>query len=232
MGRAVLDGVLYFYPLILLAAVWEIVTAFELIGEDVLPRLDFVFGSLWRGLGDGELLWHTGVSLFRVVGGLVIACALGRSLRSVDRPFETLGRLPDAAFGGVSGLPQVGLAAPLHRMAGTGRDPETGGHRYLWAGASMGFSRYELIRYVVLPGSLPYIISGARITAPVAVVIIVLAEMVAARNGIGFFTYQMARDYRLAEMFVGLGVLGVISIAFDAIVSAVGRRLTHWEPTS
>ena len=77
VSRALLDGVLYFYPLFILAALWEVGTAFELIGEDVLPRLDYVFATLWRGLGDGELLWHTGVSLFRVVGGLVIACLLG-----------------------------------------------------------------------------------------------------------------------------------------------------------
>ena len=77
VGRAVLDGVLYFYPLIILGALWEICTGFELIGEDVLPRLDFVFGTLLRGLWDGELLWHSGVSLFRVVAGLIIACLLG-----------------------------------------------------------------------------------------------------------------------------------------------------------
>lgn len=98
--------------------------------------------------------------------------------------------------------------------------------RYLWAAASMGLSQWETIRFVILPGSLPYIISGARITAPVAVVIVVLAEMIAARNGIGFYTY---RDYRLVEMFVGLGVLGFMSLFFDSAVTRIGRRITHWE---
>lgn len=98
--------------------------------------------------------------------------------------------------------------------------------RYLWAAASMGLSQWETIRFVILPGSLPYIISGARITAPVAVVIVVLAEMIAARNGIGFYTY---RDYRLVEMFVGLGLLGFMSLFFDSAVTRIGRRITHWE---
>lgn len=93
----------------------------------------------------------------------------------------------------------------------------------------MGLSRYEMIRFVIVPGSLPYIVSGARITAPVTVVIIVLAEMIAARNGIGFYTYQMARDYRLVEMFVGLGVLGLLSLCFDSAVSYIGRRIIRWE---
>lgn len=76
---------------------------------------------------------------------------------------------------------------------------------------------------------MPFIVSGARITTPVAVVIIVLAEMIAARNGIGFYTYQMASDYRLVEMFVGLGILGLMSFIFDTVVRYIGKRLIPWE---
>jgi len=70
----------------------------------------------------------------------------------------------------------------------------------------MGWSHADIVRHVIVPGSVPYIISGIRMPCPITVVNIVLTEMVAARNGTGFYTYQMARDYRLTERFVGLTV--------------------------
>lgn len=236
------------------ALIWEGLSQSGIVPRYFLPPLSAVLAEAWTLLvKDTALYGDIGISILRIGAGFTLSVAFGvvcgtaaglnRRAESFLVPsISTIAPVPKVAF-----LPLFVVWFGIGEMAkilvvfannfyqlfvNTFSGIKEIDQRYLWAAASMGFSRYELIRYVVLPGSLPYIISGARITAPVAVVIIVLAEMVAARNGIGFFTYQMARDYRLAEMFVGLGVLGVISIAFDAIVSTVGRRLTHWEPTS
>lgn len=224
---------------------------FDNVPRYFLPPLSAVLAEAWDQLIMGSSLYgDIGISLARILAGFFLSVAFGivcgvaaglsRRVEGFVVPsISTIAPVPKVAF-----LPLfvvwfgIGEAAKIlvtfannfyqpfiNTFAGIkGID-----RRYLWAASSMGLSRYQLIRHVVLPGSLPYIVSGARITAPVAVVIIVLAEMVAARNGIGFYTYQMARDYRLAEMFVGLGVLALISITFDTVVSAVGKRRIHWE---
>jgi len=234
--------------------VWEGLSRGAIVPRYFLPPLSAVLAEAWDKLvKDSSLYGDIGISVVRILAGFTLSVAFGvvcgiaaglnRRVEGFLVPsISTIAPVPKVAFlplfvvwFGIGELAKilVVFANNFYQLfVNTFSGIKGIDHRYLWAAASMGFSRYQLIRYVILPGSLPYIISGARITAPVAVVIIVLAEMVAARNGIGFYTYQMARDYRLAEMFVGLGVLGLISIAFDTIVSAVGKRLIHWEQTT
>ena len=221
------------------ALVWEGITQSGLVPRYFLPPLSTVLAEAWLLLvQDSSLYGDIGISMVRIGAGFALSLAFG----VVCGTAAGLSRRAESFL-----VPSISTIAPVPKVAflplfvvwfGIGELAKilvvfANNFYQLFVNTFSGIKEIDqLIRYVVLPGSLPYIISGARITAPVAVVIIVLAEMVAARNGIGFFTYQMARDYRLAEMFVGLGVLAVISIAFDAMVSAIGRRLTHWEPTS
>ncbi len=235
----------------IVALIWESLTRGAIVPRYFLPPLSEVLVEAWNQLiKDPSLYGDIGISIVRILVGFTISvafgvvCGMAAGLSRAAEGFlvpsiSTIAPVPKVAFlplfvvwFGLGEAPKilVVFANNFYQLfINTFLGIKGLDHRYLWAAASMGFSRYDLVRYVVFPGSLPYIISGARITAPVAVVIIVLAEMIASRNGIGFYTYRMARDYRLAEMFVGLGVLGVMSIAFDTIVSAVGRRLIHWE---
>lgn len=236
---------------IAVAVVWESITRSGAVPRFFLPPLtDIVLEFLRQLVVERSLYGDILVSSWRILIGFTLSVVFGiisGVLSGLSKGAEgflvpsitALAPIPKVAFlplfvvwFGIGEISKVLVVFAnnfyqvfINTFAGVKGVDE----RYLWAAASMGLSRWETIRLVILPGSLPYIISGARITAPTAVVIVVLAEMIAARNGIGFYTYQMARDYRLVEMFVGLGVLGVMSLLFDSAVTRIGRRLTRWE---
>jgi NitT/TauT family transport system permease protein len=236
---------------IAVAVVWEAITRFGAVPRFFLPPLTEIAVEFWRQLVvERSLYGDILVSSFRILGGFLLSVLFGviagvlsglskRAEGFLVPSITAMAPVPKVAFlplfvvwfgiGEVSKVLVVFANNFYQVFINTFAGIKGVDERYLWAAASMGLSRWETIRFVILPGALPYIISGARITAPVAVVIVVLAEMIAARNGIGFYTYQMARDYRLVEMFVGLGVLGVMSLLFDSAVTLIGRRMTHWE---
>ena len=249
VGRAVLDGVLYFYPLIILGALWEICTGFELIGEDVLPRLDFVFGTLLRGLWDGELLWHSGVSLFRVVAGLIIACLLGVAfglwtglskrweaylmpLLVGSQAFPRSALLPLfivwLGLGETQKLVVIVSVAFFPIMINTYEGLKRVNESHVWAARSMGYSDWEILRLVKIPSILPYIHSGVRIAVPMCVTMMVVAEMVGAYSGLGQLVIIAGQTYELAKMFAGIVLLGLMGLLLDSAVEALGRWTTPW----
>ena len=249
VGRALLDGVLYLYPLFILAALWEIGTAFELIGEDVLPRLGYVIATLWRGLGDGELLWHSGVSLFRVAGGLVIACLLGVAfglwtglskrwdaylmpLLVGSQAFPRSALLPLfivwLGLGETQKLVVIVSVAFFPIMINTYEGLKRVNESHVWAARSMGYSNREVLRLVKIPSILPYIISGLRIAVPMSVTMMVVAEMVGAYSGLGQLVIIAGQTYELARMFAGIVLLGLMGLLLDGAVEALGRRTTPW----
>ena len=249
VGRAVLDGVLYFYPLIILGALWEICTGFELIGEDVLPRLDFVFGTLLRGLWDGELLWHSGVSLFRVVAGLIIACLLGVAfglwtglskrwdaylmpLLVGSQAFPRSALLPLfivwLGLGETQKLVVIVSVAFFPIMINTYEGLKRVNESHVWAARSMGYSDWEILRLVKIPSILPYIHSGVRIAVPMCVTMMVVAEMVGAYSGLGQLVIIAGQTYELAKMFAGIVLLGLMGLLLDSTVEALGRWTTPW----
>jgi ABC-type nitrate/sulfonate/bicarbonate transport system permease component len=233
------------------ALVWEGMTRSEFVPRYFLPPLSDIAAEFWQKLVVERALYgDIAVSIWRILAGFFlsvlfgVACGIAAGLskkaeRLLVPSVTAIAPVPKVAFlplfviwfgiGEIAKILVVFANNFYQLFINTFAGLRSVDQRYIWAAASMGLSRYEMIRFVILPGALPYIVSGARITAPVTVVIIVLAEMIAAKNGIGFYTYQMARDYRLVEMFVGLAVLGLLSLCFDSAVKRIGRRLIRWE---
>lgn len=249
MSRILLNRVLYFYPLLILALIWGIGTAFELIGDDVLPRLDAVLVSLWRGLIDGELLWHTGVSLFRVLGGLIIASLLGVAcgllvglskrwdaylmpLLVGSQAFPRSALLPLfivwLGLGETQKLVVIVSVAFFPIMINTYEGLKRVNESHVWAAHSMGYGRWEVLHLVKIPSVLPYILSGIRIAVPMSVTMMVVAEMVGAFSGLGQLVIIAGQTYQLPKMFAGIVLLGLMGLLLDRIVETLGRVVTPW----
>lgn len=250
MSSILLNRVFYFYPLFLLALIWEIGTALELIGDDVLPRLDFVLISLWRGLNDGELLKHTAVSLFRVLGGIVIASLLGVALGLLtglsrrwdsylmpllvgSQAFPRSALLPLfivwLGLGETQKLVVIVSVAFFPIMINTYEGLKRVNECHVWAARSMGYNDMDVLFLVKIPSILPYIFSGIRIAIPMSVTMMVVAEMVGALSGLGQFVIVAGQTYQLAEMFAGIVLLGLMGLLVDRIADLLGHVVTPWK---
>jgi ABC-type nitrate/sulfonate/bicarbonate transport system permease component len=84
------------------------------------------------------------------------------------------------------------------------------------------------LRLVTLPAAGPQIFAGMRTSLSLAVIMMVISEMVASTNGIGFFVLQSQRSFAIPEMWSGIVLLGIVGYALNLLFIAVERRVLAW----
>lgn len=89
---------------------------------------------------------------------------------------------------------------------------------------SMGASKWQTLQYVIVPASIPYIFTGAKLAMGSSFMAIVGAEMVAANEGIGFMIWNARLYFHTDWIFVGLVVLGLMGFLMDRLFTLFGRK--------
>jgi ABC-type nitrate/sulfonate/bicarbonate transport system permease component len=90
----------------------------------------------------------------------------------------------------------------------------------------IGF-RDELLR-IVLPAAAPRIFAGLRISLSIAVILMVISEMIATVDGVGFALVQAQRSFRTLDVWAAIVVLGIIGFALNAALAVVEGRALRW----
>jgi NitT/TauT family transport system permease protein len=85
-----------------------------------------------------------------------------------------------------------------------------------------------IVRRVIWPGALPSILAGFRITASVALLLVVSAEMIGAEYGIGAFVLQAGNLMQTDQLLAGVVILSLFGLAVGWLISRLERRLLHW----
>lgn len=93
---------------------------------------------------------------------------------------------------------------------------------------AFGLSKFERARYVILPAVSPRIFAGAQISLAFSLLLVVAAELFAARNGIGFFVAQAQYTFDSPAMWAGILLLGLLGVTLNAVFELVKRRLLRW----
>jgi sulfonate transport system permease protein len=171
--------------------------------------------------------------------GLALVAGLSRAGEdAVDPLMQILRTLP--LFGlipvfivwfGIGELPKVilialGAAIPLYLNTFAGiRGVDA---RLAEAGRSLGLSRAEMIRHVILPGALPQVLVGLRQSLGVAWLALVVAEQVNANAGLGFIISQATQFLRNDVILVALFVYAVLGLLTDALVRILESRALAW----
>lgn len=89
-------------------------------------------------------------------------------------------------------------------------------------------SGLQKLLYVVLPGAMPQILAGMRTSLSLALILMVISEMVASTEGIGFFVLQSQRSFAIPEMWSGILLLGILGYALNYVFVVAERRLLAW----
>ncbi len=87
----------------------------------------------------------------------------------------------------------------------------------------------QRIRYVILPNAGPQIFAGLRTTLQLSIILIVVSEMVASVNGIGFYVLYSQQTFAVAETWAGTILLGILGYLASLIFIAVERRVLAWQ---
>ena len=240
--------------LLVLLAVWWAVTALQLISPLFLPAPQQVLHQLVviaspQGFMDATLWQHLAASLGRilvallaaVVIGVPVGIAMGLSdtvrglldpLIEIYRPVPPLAYLPLMVIwfgiGETSKILLIYLAifAPvtLSTVAGVRSVAQV----RIRAAQALGASRWQLLRFVVLPSALPEILTGIRIGLGVGWSTLVAAELIAATRGLGFMV-QSAGEFLATDVVIaGISVIAIIAFGLELGLRALQRRLTPW----
>lgn len=95
-------------------------------------------------------------------------------------------------------------------------------------GQSFGMPWSSIVRKIVLPAALPGILSGLRVSAAIAIILLVAAEMLGAERGIGAYILEAGSLYNLERLFAGVTILSVIGLLVGWAIGWLERRLLSW----
>jgi ABC-type nitrate/sulfonate/bicarbonate transport system permease component len=95
-------------------------------------------------------------------------------------------------------------------------------------GQSFNLPATDVLRKIVLPGALPGILAGFRITASIGLILLVSAEMIGAEHGIGAFILQAGNLMQTDQLLAGVVMLSVLGLLVGAGLNRLERRLLRW----
>ena len=237
-----------------LLLLWWGITALGLIAPLFLPPPQVVLQKLIliaspQGFMDATLWQHLGASLARMLVALFFAALIGipvgiamglsPSIRGLLDPLIELYRpVPPLAYlplmviwfgiGETSKILLIYLAifAPvtLSTLAGVKNAQQV----RIRAAQALGASRWQLLRFVILPGALPEILTGLRIGLGVGWSTLVAAELIAATRGLGFMVQSAGEFLATDVVLAGIAVIALIAFGLELGLRALQRRLTPW----
>lgn len=88
------------------------------------------------------------------------------------------------------------------------------------------------MRDIVIPAALPRVVAGMRTSVSIAIILMVVSEMVASRNGVGYFVLESQRRFAISDMWAGILLLGIIGYTTNFVFVRVERGLLHWHRAS
>ena len=254
-GAALERGLSVLSPLILLG-LWELFAQLHVIDTRFFPAPSSIFGVLWQMLRpssqfpSGELWFHLAISLERIaigfligaVPGIVIGLAMGlfSPIRAVVQP------LIDATFP----IPKIAILPLFIMIFGIGEESKyaiiataviylvlintVAGVRnidriYLDVGKNFHASRLMMFTDVAFPGALPLIVAGVKLGMGVALLVIVSAEFVGARSGLGYLIWTSWQVFQVEKMYVGLLIIALVGFTSAVLLNWLERALVPWK---
>ncbi len=235
-------------PLALLL-IWELLVRNRILDARFFPAPSAVLKTLVALLTSGVLLSDLGVSLVRIAAGFTLGALSGmilgllmgvsrlvraavKPLVGVIYPIPKIAILPLVmlifGIGEVSKYVIVAVGVffivLLNTMAGVMSIDKI----YFEVGRNFGAGRSDVLRSIAVPGALSLIFTGLRLAWGTALLLIVAAEFVSSRSGIGFLIWNAWQTFSVEEMYSGLLTISAVGLVSFAIFDAIERRLVPW----
>ncbi len=249
LARGLFDTLI---PLIILAAIWQGSVWIAGLPPKLFPPVEAIVERGFALATNGVLWVHLGATLARLlfgfllaaVTGVVIGLAMGRSRRveafclpllSVLMPIPPLAWVPlFILWFGLGNMPTILLVAfaasvPIASTVWTG--VRSVNEVWIRAAAIMGVEGREAFWKVVLPGSMPSVLSGLRLGMGRAWPAVVAGEMIAGtQSGLGWMIFASREFLSTDVMFVGIGMVGLVGLFLERVVfqTLETRTLKRW----
>lgn len=237
--------------LIALFVLWEIAPRAGLVDPAFFPPFSHVVEALWNLIVSGELLRHFTASIVRSLAGfslaLVIAIPLGLMIgwyplaRELLNPVLELFRNTAALallpvfmlFLGIEETSKIAIVLfacswpiLLNTIAAVGNvDP-----LLIKSARSMNLSSSKLFLKVILPASIPTIFTGIRMAGTGAILVLIAAEMVGAKEGLGYLITYSQYNFQIPKMYAGILSISLLGLLINQGLVLLERKFSKWKP--
>jgi len=229
---------------------WEALPRLGIVNQVYLPTFSETFKTLVDLLLSGKLLKDIGASSLRALVGFALAALVavplgflmgwyGRFEKYTDLFIQTLRNTSTFALfpiflllfglGETSKVAIIFYASSWHILINTINGVKNVDPIYIKAAKSMGVSDRELFRKVILPASIPSIVAGARLGAKIAFMVVIAAEMIGAKSGLGFFIQSSQYNFLIPQMYAGVLALSMLGVAINYALVLFERKTTSWK---
>ncbi|MGW5050399.1 ABC transporter permease [Actinokineospora sp. NPDC004072] len=232
-----------------LLILWEVAPRAGLVDRTFLPPFSEVVAAWWGLLVDGRLISDVEASLVRSLSGFAIAVAVAvplglligwyrpvsdllNPLLEVFRNTAALALLPVfvllLGIGETSKIAIVAYACTWPVLLNTISAVREVDPTLVKLARSMGLPAHRLFQKVVLPAAVPTVFTGIRLAGAVSILVLVAAEMVGAKAGLGHLINSAQYNFAIPQMYAGIVTLSIFGLLFNHLLVALERRFTSW----
>jgi NitT/TauT family transport system permease protein len=236
-----------------LALVWEVFPRLGLVNSIFLPPLSEVLADWWQLLRSGQLWEHTEASLIRSLSGFAIAIAITiplglvigwykpvanllNPLLEIFRNTAALALLPVfvliLGLGETSKIAIITYACAWPILLNTISGVRTVDPLLIKSARSLGLGPLRLFQKVVLPAAVPTIFTGIRLAGAYSILILIAAEMVGAKSGLGYLINYAQYNFAVTDMYAGIITISTIGLLVNQLLITLERRFSTWRTTS
>jgi NitT/TauT family transport system permease protein len=236
---------------VLLLALWAVLTYGGLVNPLFLPSPTAVLDALVKMLANGSLWGHMQASLLVILIGWALAVLVAVPVGIVMGSFRLFEAILEPLVNFVRYLPVSALIPLLILYIGIDVRERIAvifigtffqlvllvadvaahvPHDLLDSAYTLGAQRRHALTHVLIPATLPGVMDNLRITIGWAWTYLVVAELVAAEQGLGYMILDSMRGLFVARIFVGLLTIGLLGFATDQIFKWLHRKLLPWSP--
>ena len=228
---------------------WELAVRLGLVKEILISSptavaeqfvTEFSRGTIWGHIWASGRVWIVGYALASILGILLgLAAGWYRRAGLITVPWlNFVYAAPDLAFvpifilwfglGFTFKVWVVFLGVIIYVALNTIAGAQATEERFLAVARTYGASRLKTFTTIVLPGSVPYIMTGLRIASGRAIVGVVGAEFISSNEGLGFFISISGTTLQTSRVFVGVILLAAFGVILNEVLGRVERRFDAW----
>lgn len=243
-------------PLVAIGAfllLWQFAPQVGLVDQVFLPPFTTVAQAFIDLVQSGEMWTHVSASLNRSLSGfalaLVIAVPLGIAIAwykpvadllnpilELFRNTAALALLPVfvliLGIGETSKVALVVYASVFPILLNTITGVRTVDPLLIKSAVSLGLTPIRLFQKVILPAAIPSIFTGLRMAAASSILVLLAAEMVGARAGLGYLITAAQQNFQIPNMYAGILAISLLGLSFNGLLVTLERRFSRWRVES
>lgn len=229
---------------------WQLLGHYGLLSGLLFPTPYAISQSFLDLASSGDLWANLRISLARAMSGFILGGSLGLFFGILTGLFRRTEKLLDPTFQMIRMIPSLAVVPLFILWFGIGEESKVlliakGAFFPLYINAFMGirgvdnklfevsrvlgFNRWKQVTRLVLPAAVPNLLLGARLSAGLSWLGLVVAELIASTSGIGYMMSDARQFADTPVVFVGIGLFAALGLATDYMLRTAERRLLRWK---